>query len=55
MMERPCMRRFIQCEENGEPLLQEEERVDFKMNDVELTFEAEIPSQTGTLYVTTRS
>ncbi len=48
------MRRFIQCEDNGEPVLQEDERIDLKMDDVELTFEVEIPAQSGTLYVTTR-
>lgn len=48
------MRRFIQCEDNGEPVLQDNETIDFKMDDVELTFEVEVPAQVGTLYITTR-
>lgn len=53
-MERPSMRRFIECDDNGEPELREEEIVDLKMNGVELTFEIEVPPEVGTLYVTTR-
>mmetsp|Transcript_3030 Transcript_3030/g.4628 ORF Transcript_3030/g.4628 Transcript_3030/m.4628 type:complete len:208 (-) Transcript_3030:93-716(-) len=54
MMEhRPCMRRFVQCE-NDEPVLFEGETMVMKKDNVELTFEVETPPARGSLFITSR-
>jgi hypothetical protein len=51
---RPCMRRFVQCEDNKPVLLDEEETLNHTIANIDLTFSSDVSPTTGTLFVTSR-
>lgn len=48
------MRRFVQCDENKPVMLDEEETLNHTIPNIDLTFDADEPSTTGTLFITSR-
>lgn len=51
---RPCMRRFVQCEDDKPVLLDDEETLNHTIQHIALTFSAEEAPIIGTLFVTSR-
>lgn len=51
----PCMRLFVPCEEDGSPVLWEEETIDYRLENVEIAFKSDKPAiGTGRLYITSK-
>mmetsp|Transcript_17577 Transcript_17577/g.29456 ORF Transcript_17577/g.29456 Transcript_17577/m.29456 type:complete len:223 (+) Transcript_17577:72-740(+) len=51
---RPCMRRFVQCEDGIPVMLHDEESIVHTIPSIDLTFSADESPSTGTLYVTSK-
>ena len=51
---KPCMRRFVQCENNVPVMLDDEESLLHTLPNIDLTFDSEVDPTTGTLFVTSR-
>lgn len=51
---KPCMRRFVQCEDNKPVLLDEEETLNHTVEHIDLTFSSDDAPTTGTLFITSR-
>jgi hypothetical protein len=54
MDQKPCMRRFVQFEDDGSPVLFDEETILFTKETIDFTFKPETPTVAGKLYITSR-